>query len=230
MTDKERSKLSMYESLISFINENREITINVRGFSQTGFKLRKIVDDIKLKEKELSSDILGKTIITYKAKDELVFSLVPVTIALFNFAKSTGNLSLKEKTRYGQSHFYRMMDRELIYKAELMCILTGSCFPKIKKFGINSNTLRDLTNKINNYKACLDNKITSLISSNMVASLGVLFDSADKICNMMDSFAEILSENFTEFYDDYIEVRTLEYHSQKNELLEEEVEEEEYES
>lgn len=211
MSDTERNKLNMYESVVSVCLENREIINSVRSFPWSITKLRKMIDEIKRKEKELSSETLEKTIITYKLKDELIFCLVPVVSALFNFAKENNNLALKEKTRHSQSYYVRLKDRELLDKAYAVYSLSERSLSRLKKFGISIQVLNELKAKADQFKNALDNKIISFISSSTVLSLNVLFNEADKLLtNNLDMYMEILSGDFEDFYEDYLSARSIE--------------------
>lgn len=211
MSDTERNKLNMYESVVSVCLENREIINSVRSFPWSITKLRKVIDEIKRKEKELSSETLEKTIITYKLKDELIFSLVPVVSSLFNFAKESNNLSLKDKTRHSQSYYVRLRDKELLDKAYGIYSLAERSISRLKKFGISIHSLNELKVKADQFKNALDNKIISFVSSSTVLSLNNLFGEADKILNdNLDIYMEALSGDFEEFYEDYLEARSVE--------------------
>lgn len=211
MSDTEKNKLNMYESVVSICLENREIVNTVRSFPWSITKLRKMIDEIKRKEKELSTETLEKTIITYKLKDELIFSLVPVVSALFSFARENNNLSLKDKTRHSQSYYVRLRDKELLDKAYAIYSLAERSLPRLKKFGIGITALNDLKSKADHFKNALDNKIISFISSNTVLSMNTLFNEADKLLtDHMDIFMEALSGDFEEFYEDYLLARSVE--------------------
>jgi len=221
MSDTERNKLNMYESVVSVCQENREIINTVRSFPWSITKLRKMIDEIKRKEKELSSETLEKTIITYKLRDELIFTLIPVVSALFNFAKENNNLALKEKTRHSQSYYVRLRDRELLDKAFGVYSLAERSLSRLKKFGISIQVLHDLKAKADQFKNALDNKIISFVSSSTVLSLNNLFNEADKLLNnQLDVYMEVLSGDFEEFYEDYLIARSVD----EERLLDEEEE------
>jgi hypothetical protein len=211
MSDQEKQKLNMYESLITFLSENRDIISGVRSFSWSISKLRKMVDEIKQKDKEISSVTLEKTIIAYKAKDELIIALVPVASALYTFARDSKNLELKEKARNAQSYYIRLRDRELVDKAVAIYSLALSNLSRLRKFGISASVLNDLKIKIDRFKSALGDKVVSFVSSNAVVSLASLFSEADKIlCVQMDNYVENLTDVNEEFYDEYLSIRSME--------------------
>jgi hypothetical protein len=210
----------MIESVISYLGENRDIISNVRSFSWTINKLRKVIDEIKRKEKVLSSDILEKTIQSAKVKDELIFSLIPISTALFNYAKEIDDLPLKAKVKMGQSYFVRLRDTELLDKSEMLRIIALNVLPQLKKYSISMNTLHNLRLKIDEFKGALGNKVVSLISSSTVMEMNELFLEAEKFLKQMDSFVEVIGDDFPDFYDEYLEVRSVENYDAKKTLME----------
>lgn len=211
MNDIERKKLAMYESIVSYLLENRDILSTVRGFSWSLTKLRRVIDEIELKEKEISSQTLEKTIQTSKAREELILKLTPMVTSMFTYSKQIGDVYLKEKSRCTQSFLVRLRDSELIDKSNALRQLAGRHIDGLKGFGITKNFLNELEINIEQFKKSLENKITSFISSDAVESLRKLFEYADRILmEQMDKFVEQLDEEYEEFYEDYLLIRAME--------------------
>lgn len=225
MNDFEKQKLGMYESVLTLLSENRDIVSSIRSFTSNSTKLRKVMDEIRRLDKELSSEILDKTIQNAKAKDDLINSLYPVISGLFNFAKMTNDLSLKEKTRITKSHLYRMLDKELMDKAEATRMFALTYVVQLKKFGITTNLIHDLANQSSIFKSTLENKVSSLISSSTVMLLSDLFKRADGILGIMDQFVESIEDEYEEFYVDYLDARDVENQDVKKILMEEDEDE-----
>lgn len=226
MNDFEKQKLGMYESVLTLLSENKDIVTTVRSFSSNITKLRRAMDEIRRVDKELSSEILDKTIQNAKAKDELIIFLEPVTSALFNFARKTDNFTLKEKTRLTKSQFVRMLDKDLMSKAELIRELGEANLAHLRKFGVRQHDIEALAERLGVFRSTFDNKVSSLISSSTVVFLSDLFAKADDILTVMDAFVESLEDEFEEFYDEYLESRDLSNQDQKKALMELEEEDE----
>lgn len=227
MNDVEKKKLGMYESVLTLLAENKDITTTVRSFNSTISKLRKAMDEIRRTEKALSSEILDKTILNARAKDNLITALVPVISALFNYARQTNNLELREKTRFTQSHLVRMLDSELIKKAEGIYLLAEKFMAMARIPGLNNRTLAELSDKTGAFRNTLAKKVSSLIDSTTVMFMNDLFNNADAIMTQMDKFVEQLTEEYEEFYDEYIYARDLENQDQVKAMMELEEEDEE---
>lgn len=227
MNDVEKKKLGMYESVLTLLAENKDITSTVRSFNSTITKLRKAMDEIRRTEKALSSEILDKTILNARAKDNLITALVPVVSALFNYARQTNNIELREKTRFTQSHLVRMLESELIKKAEGIYLLAEKYISMARIPGLNNRTLAELSDQTDAFRNTLAKKISSLIDSTTVMFMNDLFNNADNILTVMDTFVEQLPEEYEEFYDEYIYARDLENQDQVKAMMELEEEDEE---
>lgn len=226
MSENEQNKLDMYEAVLTLLGENKDIISTIPAFNWAISKLRKTIDEIKREDKMISAETFNMTIQTSKIKDELIFTLVPVASALFNFAKSTNNLALKEKTRYTQSHFVRMLDKELIEKADMLLLFADKYLPKLKNYHINADTLKKLSAVQSTFKSSLGNKIASLISTSALTPLTELFNEADKILSKyMDVYIENLIDEYEEFYDEYLWTRDVQNLDDKKALMELEEEE-----
>jgi hypothetical protein len=212
MGDNEKSKLTMYETVITYLLENRDIISVNRSFSHTISRLRKAIDEIKVKDRELSSDTMEKTLLAYKIKDELIFTLIPITSALYSIARETGNIELKEKTRLSQSYFIRLRDTELVNISLAIHQLAVRNSYRLGKHNITKTMVHNLKDKTEKFRDALDNKIITFVSSNAALSLKSAFQDADDILtNQMDKLMEPLSDEYEEFYDDYLAIRSNEY-------------------
>lgn len=226
MSENEQKQLDMYEAVLSLLSENKDIISSIPSFSWAISKLRKVIDEIKKEDRMISAETFNITIQTSQNKDELIFHLVPVASALFNYARSVNDLALKEKARFTQSHFVRLMDKELIEKAELLILLAEKYLPKLKNYKVNSSLLNNLSGLLRTFKGSLDNKIASLISTSSLTPLTELFNEADKILSKyMDNYMENVMEDYEEFYDEYLWTRDVANLDDKKALMELEEEE-----
>lgn len=221
MSENEQKQLDMYEAVLLLLSENKDIISQMPSFNWAISKLKKVIDEIKREDKVISHETFEITIKTSNIKDNLIFGLVPVVSAVFQYARSSNNLALKEKTRFTQSHFVRMLDKELIERAEVILPIAYKNLAHLGKYGISKKTLEDLGTRIQDFKNILDNKLASLISTSALTPLTELFNEADKILSKyMDVYAENLVEEYEEFYDDYLWTRNVENLDDKKALME----------
>jgi hypothetical protein len=211
MKDEERKKLTMFENVITYLLENEDIISGSNEFTYAIAQLRSAIDEIKIKERELSSNTLEKTVAADSARYDLIFSFLPVSNSLFCFAKENAEIGLKLKTRLSPSQLFRMMDNELISKSEVIQYYAVNYLSRLRKYGITKDMIQELNKNTEKYKTLLDKKITSLVTDNGAGSLSKSFRTAEKIIvEHLDNLVDEYIDANEEFYDDYISIRTME--------------------
>lgn len=219
MSHSEKAKLELYNAVISYLNENREITSNIKAFTWSISKFRRLAEEIKCKQRDLSSESLEKSIQVSKAKDDLILSLLPVISSLHNYAKEIKDSTLKSKTRVTYSQIVRTQDSELIERAIIICILAEKYMPRVRRQEITLHTLQNLKSKIEKFRLLLEDRFFSYISSSSLIALNSLFAEADKILyNFIDNFVESLAESYPGFHSNYLSIRNNQTH-EKRELI-----------
>jgi hypothetical protein len=229
MSEYEKNKLLMYEIVITYLLENIDIISYNPTFLNAISKLKYAIERIKFKDIELSSDILRKTILTYKAKEDLIFTIIPVTTSLNNYAKEKNNIKLKEKTRLTQSYYIRLRDTELIEQSLAIIYFAKKYFKGLGKYGITKNSIQTLNIEILKFKNTLNNKSITFASNSTNISLVDSFTVAENVLtNQIDRLVEPLNLENQEFYNDYLTIRSMKYFEESEEeeySLEEEFEE-----
>ncbi|HEX2868250.1 MAG TPA: hypothetical protein VHO03_14490 [Ignavibacteriales bacterium] len=208
MSRSEKAKLEQYTAILSYLNDNREITCNIRAFMWSISKFRKITEEIKCRQKELSSETLEKSLQVSRAKDDLILMLFPVISAIHNYAKETRDSVLKSTTRVSYSQIVRTQDRELIEKAIMIARLAEKYMSRMRRQEITLHMLQNLKYKIEKFRLILEDRFFSFISSSSLIAMNSLFAEADKMLyNFIDNFVESLSEGYPEFHSNYLKVR-----------------------
>lgn len=208
MSRSEKAKLELYTAILSYLNENREITCNIRAFMWSISKFRKLTEEIKCKQRELSSESMEKSLQVSKVKDDLILLLLPVISSLHNYAKETKDAALKSTTRVTYSQIVRIQDRELIEKAVMIIKLAEKYMTRTRRQEITLHTLQTLRYKVEKFRLLLEDRFFSFISSSSLLAMNSLFAEADKMLyNFIDNFVESLSEGYPEFHRNYLKVR-----------------------
>ncbi|MCU7494650.1 MAG: hypothetical protein HF314_13840 [Ignavibacteria bacterium] len=208
MSGSEKAKLELYTVILSYLDDNREIASNIRAFMWAISKFRKLTEEIKCKQREISSESLEKSLQVSKAKDDLMLLLLPVISSLHNYAKETHDSALKSTTRVTYSQIVRTQDRELIEKSILIIRLAEKYMARMRRQEITLHTLQTMKYKTEKFALLLEDRFFSLISSSSLVAMNSLFAEADKMLyNFIDNFVESLSEGFPEFQRNYVKIR-----------------------
>jgi hypothetical protein len=232
MSENEKNKLLMYETVITYLQENKDIISTYPSFPDALSKLKKAINEIKIKDIELTSNVLGKTIFVNSAKEDLIFTIIPITISIYNFAKEKNNIELKEKTRLTQSYYTRLRNIELVEQSLAIEHFTKKYLHGLIKYGITKNSVLELNTKILKFKNALNtfnNNLITLSSNSKTISLIDQFAEADNVMvNQIDKLVEPLNLENEEFYKDYLAIRSMKYFEEEGEeeySLEVEIEE-----
>ena len=209
MNELVKSKLSLYESVISYLLENSDIISGNRSLSYAISKLREAIDEIKLKDKMITSSNLEKIILANQTKDDLIETLLPISNSLFFYACKTTDLVLKVNSRLSQSYLYRLTDNELYNKCCAIKQFALNKLPYLHKYGISKSVIQELGNKIEIFKSAQIDKSISLISNKPDSSLNNSYQEVENILvNQLDKLVEQYCDDYTEFYNDYLSIRT----------------------
>jgi hypothetical protein len=209
MNEIEKNRISMYENVITYLLENSDIISGNRSLSYGISKLREAIDEIKLKDRMLTANNLEKIIIANKSKDDLISALLPISNSLFIYAGKTGDLLLKLKCRLSQSLLYRITDAELYNKCSAIKQFALMKLPNLYKYGITKNVIQELGNKIEAFKNAQIEKSISLITDRSDNVLSNSHLEIEKILvNQLDKVVEQYCDDYTEFYNDYLAVRS----------------------
>ncbi|MCU7492019.1 MAG: hypothetical protein ACM3UR_09510 [Bacteroidota bacterium] len=221
MSRSEKAKLELYTAILSYLNENRNVTCNIRAFMWSISKFRKLTEEIRCKQMELSSESLEKSLQVSKAKDDLILLLLPVITSLHNYAKETKDVQLKSTTRVTYSQIVRIQDRELIEKTLMITRLAEKYMTRMRRQEITIHTLQNLRYKAEKFRLLLEDRFFSFISSSALLAMNALFAEADKMLyNFIDNFVESLSEGYPEFHRNYLKIRNFQAREKKAALSE----------
>ncbi|MGE5683119.1 MAG: hypothetical protein ACM34K_19835 [Bacillota bacterium] len=213
MTDTEKSKLLMYENVLHFLSGNREITENIKAFEWSIAKLWKIINQIELRENQLSGSILEGSIKATKAKDILISSLLPIARGLCELAKQSGNEVLRQQCKITKCDLFRLSEAELIDKISSVESIAENYPEELRRLGITSGMIAELKKLNGNYESALNSKQLSILPGTTLLEIRNLYANADVILSSyVDNFVEALSEEYPEFREEYISLRNPKTH------------------
>lgn len=214
MSDAEKKKILMYEEIITFLRENKVITVGLPGINSNVNKLYRILDEIENKEKIVSSETLKRTLKVNELKDNLILYLLPLISALFRFARENNDILLKERTKLSRSNLVLYKNYELINKALLMAVLGEKNIRQLNRYGIKNGHIEALRKRIDEFhRLSTDNGSGP---DTAVFALDKLFLQADSIiANIDDIFDNYVDDEI--FYEEYQWVREHDYEQDEDE-------------
>lgn len=200
MNDLEKRKMLMYEDILTFLRENREVTTGIQGINSNISRLYRVMDEIRNTDKLVSSETLKRTLKTNETRELLINSLIPIISALNKFAREANDVLLKERTKLSRSNLVLYKNFELLNKATLIASLTEKYIRQLNKFGIKNSYLVSLNNQIQLFHSSINDNGVGPESAAFI--LERLFKQADSFITNIDDIIENYIEDEI-FYEEY---------------------------
>ncbi|HEX2962025.1 MAG TPA: hypothetical protein VHO43_09565 [Ignavibacteriales bacterium] len=210
MNDIEKKKYGMYEDVLNLLTRNIDLSLGLGPAAFLMTRLRRVMDEIEQTDKDTSSIVLDAAAENAAGRDGLLADLAAVSSALFNFSRQSGNVELRDRTRYNQSYLMRLSDLELLNKAEALRMLALKYVAEIRRMGITPNTIHNLGLKIEYFRRSLEKRVLSSGAVLENRQMSELFSIADGILESTDKLIDPLSGDFEEFYEKYVYLRDFE--------------------
>lgn len=205
MNKQNEAKLNMYTAVASHSNANPAIIAEVPAFQAAITTLNANVASILTIAQFETKVITG--ISTDKAlfKEKLAQQAAAIAAAVFAYASSVSNHTLKEQVRFSQRKLLRIKD-ELVAPTCLNIHNAASAnLVSLAPYGITAATLTSFNSAITNYKANVPSPRNAIsLRSAYVKDLHNLFSQTDKLIKeQLDKLSLQFQTSHTEFYNAY---------------------------
>lgn len=214
MNDIEKKKISVYEEILTFLRENREVIAGIPGINSNILKLYRIMDEIRNTDKLVSSETIKRTLKINETREKLISQLLPILSALFRYAKDTHDVLLKERTKLSRSNLVLYKNYELTNKAILLSSLAEKNVKQLGKYGIRLNHISTLDELINTFHTMSSDSGSG--PETAVFYMDKLFTQADTIITSLDEIIEAYVEDEV-FYEEYLWVKEQDRESEEEE-------------
>jgi hypothetical protein len=211
MNKQYENKLTMYEGLWTFFGTNADIVTAVPMLKSSVDEFGTTLAAIHLKSSEVSTATTGKAAMKYKAEEDMIALLLPVSCALFVYAKRKGNAELMEKTRMTENGLRKLRDTELAGRAETIAALAGENAAYLAPAKITEDTIADLKIQVDAYRKALGDREKSVAERKGARmTLEDQFDRMDDLLEEeIDPEMELIRASNTEFYNKYFALRVV---------------------
>ena len=211
MNNRLENRLTMYEGLLTLLQENMDKINTIGGFSEAVTGLAAVIADVKAKSAEVDRVSAGKTTGKYDAEDALVSELIPACSALYIYGRKQNNAEIKERVSTTETKLRRMRDTELAAFGLAMADLALANIKGVAAFGLTEDKVNSLRAKAQAYNTAIGAKESSVADRKGArGAMNDLFDKADDILNEeLDRFMEMLRSTETEFYNKYFAARVV---------------------
>jgi hypothetical protein len=211
MTSNQSNKYSMYTATLELLKDNAGKTAMTPAFAASFARLDSLVTQVLDKDKERMGKTPGKVAAKDEAEDALVTATMIVASAVAAFARSKGDIQLKEKAHVSEGYLRHARSNEQINIAKLTYDLAKSNEEGLAAFAITPTMLEDLKSRIAAYDAALKD-VASGVAERMGARTAVseLFIQVDEVLKEeIDPMMQLFRVTDPEFYNQYRAVRVI---------------------
>ncbi|MEQ1796898.1 MAG: hypothetical protein ABL872_03035 [Lacibacter sp.] len=205
MNAKNEAKLSMYNAVLTHIEDNTVITATVPAFATQATALRTIYENIVTAAQNEAQAITGITMDKTQLRKSLCEQAATVAAAVFSFAAASNNNQLKEEVNYPISELTRLRDEMLVPICNNILSAATINIASLTTYGVTGATTGDLEDAIEDYAEMIAlprNAVTQ--RSAYTATIRNLFKDGDAILKLqMDKLALQFKTANLQFYNTY---------------------------
>ena len=204
MNDPQENKLSMYLAVQGICNAHSTVWNGLAAFTAAFSDFEEVIEQIQATQTVQGSNITGIAADKQREKEEMITHTVRVAGAVYAYASTTGNHTLKARGSYSPSGLSRMRDTELQHRCQEIHNAANEHLANLGDYGIDAAMLAELQQEINDFAGILADPREAIVSrSAATGRLAEWFSEGDRILKeRMDPLAEQFKGTGT-FYPQY---------------------------
>jgi hypothetical protein len=212
MTDRQVSKLNMYQKVLNVCEENEQEYANVQIFTQSVGELRHQVLEIKsVTQQQSEAKTKGATKDKSSAIDRLVEMVLRIANPLYVYAINTEDNRLREKVNVNKSFFYHTHNQIALTFAKTVAAEANTLGDELNNYGISSADRAELDAAITQFENLI-NAPAGIAGERKLRtdSLRELFVTADSVVyDKLDKLITLFKTSSPEFYALYGNARNI---------------------
>lgn len=211
MRDTLENKLSMYEAVLTVLNDNAAITGTVPAFAPAITEFQAAVDNAKVQEQKRIDARKGKTATKHADEDALIAVAMKIANALRVHGRRTNDERLKEVGGITRSYLYGLRDAALPDYCQVVHDTADPIAIDLADYGITPADITDLQDRITAYRQASGDSVGGLaVQVSARIALEAAFRTADDVLkNDLDPLVDMLRETQPDFYNTYIDARVI---------------------
>lgn len=205
MTSSQEARLSMYNAVISFCDANAATVATVPAF-QTALNSFKDIFSTILQTAQLEAQVItGITMDKAQLRNDLAAKAVEISAAIFAYASSTGNNTLKERANYSLTDMLRLKDELLGPTSVNIANDANANAAALVSYGVTAAAITDFNTMIGSFMTAVASPRNAVTQrATYSAMLKTNFkDGNDVLKNQMDKIALQFRADQPEFYSTY---------------------------
>jgi hypothetical protein len=206
MTDRQNSKLNMFQDLFNTCQKYAHLYAGMPAFANAIRLLEKAIAAIRQKAQEHSGDVVhGATMEKDAAIDILIQQTMEIANSLYAFAFSNSKHDLLSKTSINKSMLYKKPGNELLTFTRNISAEAATYSVELQNYGIDAATLTTFNNTVNTFESVITKPRETIDERKThTGSLKQLFAEADSIVyDLLDKLVVRFKVSEPEFYNLY---------------------------
>jgi hypothetical protein len=211
MTSRQEAKLNMYNAVVTYCQANNAIVASVPAF-QTAFNdfqdiFSSILETAQLESQNITGVAMDKT----QLRTTVVESTINVAAAVYAYAISTNNNTLKERVNYSLTELSHLKDELLGPTCMDISQAANDNIANLAPYNITAAVLTDLNANIGQYMLSVSGPRNAVTQrATYKTTIKNLFKDGDNILkNQMDKIALQFKTTNLEFYTTYFNNRII---------------------
>ncbi len=202
MTKIHENKMTMYLGVSEILNHYPDVVQILPAFKTAQEEFKQQIEAIKTKSKEKDAVTAGKTITKNETRTRLIDKVLSVAASIYTHAVETGNNELKVRCNLRKSYLRNCRDIKIIQLGESVYETAAQQAANLAIYGIQPETLTDLSKRIQDYKQAFGDREQSVAHRKTARlALQYLFGEVDAILrNRLDRLMENFKATHPDFY------------------------------
>ena len=205
------NKLTMYEGLLTLLQDNSDKIQSISAFGEAVTKFSDIMQSIKAKSIEVDQAAAGKTSGKLNAEEALIECLLPVCSALFLFGRKENNTAIMERANTAEYKVRLLRDSELASYGNAIAEMASGNKQGISGYGVTEEKIAELKTKAEAYVSAIGERESGIAGRKGAReTMTDLFKEADEIIGKeIDNYMEIVRPLEPEFYTKYYAAKVI---------------------
>jgi hypothetical protein len=211
MNNKQENKLTMYDSVLSYLNSRTDMLNQMPALKTAVTDLHVIVNGIKEKANETISSITGKADLKAELKEQLILKTAAILGAVKAYARRKDDTVLKAKADVTRSQIKKQRDTELAIFCKGMFELVSPFAPALTDYGVTSEDIDEFEELVKKFdEATSDREAGVAQRKSATSELVTLFESADDLLeDELDALMEKFRQTDNQFFNAYQAARVI---------------------
>ncbi len=211
MTGKQKTKLAMYESVITHCDMNSSTITAIPVFETVLNELKELISTIHSKASEEQHNIKGLAVLKSAHRQQLIHAGLNLAGSVFVYATTINDEDLKRQFKLNYSELNRLKDASLGPACEFIIRTVIDLKNELTPFGISDANICAAQTALSEYEGSVmapRNAINDRVA--VSGSIKELFKSADQVLkDRMDRLAVQFNNIDVTFYETYKRTRSI---------------------